>query len=297
MNVLFDRFGDIRAGWRLLACLILMVFVVTVALYAWLALPGRAIHGQSLAVLLAVLLSSWIMTRFVNRKPLAAIGLGFGHGWWKELAAGAILGLMTMGCVVLTLAATGGLTLSLRDLSPSGGLWIAVSAAAYMAMVALAEEVVFRGYLFQTLTQAVTLLPSSLIMSGLFLFAHSWNPSAGLLAFVNLGLAGLLFSAAYARTRRLWLPAGIHWGWNYAQGTLSGLPTSGIVAEDRALMMATTHEPGWWTGGAFGPEGGAAATVFVVALLWYVLVARRFSVQPGVVTLDSIEDLIAIPRN
>jgi hypothetical protein len=184
-----------------------------------------------------------------------------------------------------------------KQLSVPDGTWIAGSAAVYTALAAMAEEVTFRGYLFQTLTQAITLLPSSLIMSGIFLLAHSWNPSSGMLAFINLGLAGLLFSAAYAKTKRLWLPVGIHWGWNYAQGTLFGFPTSGIVVQDRALLTAAVHEPHWWTGGAFGPEGGLAATVIVMATLWYVLVAGRFKPPASVVTLDSLEDLVTFSKN
>ena len=46
------------------------------------------------------------------------------------------------------------------------------------------------------------------------------------------------------------------------------------------------------TGGPFGPEGGALATLALVVGTWYVLKSPYLRAPGGIVTLDSVEDLL-----
>ena len=78
----------------------------------------------------------------------------------------------------------------------------------FFALSAMFEELLFRGYLFQTLMQWVTFLPALVIMSVLFGLAHSRNPYATMLSTANVLLAGVWLSFAYLKTRSLWLPFG-----------------------------------------------------------------------------------------
>ena len=93
-------------------------------------------------------------------------------------------------------------------------------------------------------------------------------------------------------TRSLWLPFGLHWGWNFSLTTLFSLPTSGMGFPDRQLFMLEQSGPGWLTGGAFGPEGGALATVALVACPWHILKSKLYAAPEGIITLDSLEDLV-----
>jgi uncharacterized protein len=154
------------------------------------------------------------------------------------------------------------------------------------------EELLFRGYMFQTLAQGITLFPAMILFSALFAVAHASNPSASLLSSVNVFLAGVWLSFAYIKTRSLWLPIGLHWSWNFSQTTVFGFPTSGISFADRRLLNQVVTGPDWITGGGFGPEGGVLATAALVAGTWYLLKSRRISVPEGIVTLDSLEDVL-----
>jgi membrane protease YdiL (CAAX protease family) len=95
------------------------------------------------------------------------------------------------------------------------------------------------------------------------------------------------------KTRSLWLPFGVHFAWNFSQTTLFGLPTSGMLDDAHALFNTARSGPAWIGGGEFGPEGGLLATIALLACLWYILKAGFLKPPEGIVTLDSIEDLVA----
>jgi hypothetical protein len=73
------------------------------------------------------------------------------------------------------------------------------------------------------------------------------------------------------RTGSLWLPIGLHAGWNFGQ-LLFNLPISGLRFSIEVPLTITFTGPYWLHGGTFGLEGGVAASALllgVVALLTY----------------------------
>ena len=75
-------------------------------------------------------------------------------------------------------------------------------------------------------------------------------------------VAGIVFSAAFMLTRRLWLCIGIHGAWNYTLGSIfsiSGRPAEGLV-------NGTLSGPEWITSGMYGLEG-SAITLALLGLL------------------------------
>jgi membrane protease YdiL (CAAX protease family) len=97
------------------------------------------------------------------------------------------------------------------------------------------------------------------------------------------------------KTRSLWLPFGLHVSWNYSQTVIYSFPTSGIDFAGFQLGETVQTGPEWITGGAFGPEGGALATLMLILSTWYILKSKSLSVPEGIITLDSIEDIIPPP--
>src|SRR5471030_2266301 len=65
--------------------------------------------------------------------------------------------------------------------------------------------------------------------------------------------AGILLGAAYALTGRLWLPIGLHLGWNFAEGSIFGMAVSG-GSQKGSLITGELHGSNLLTGGVFGPE-------------------------------------------
>lgn len=112
----------------------------------------------------------------------------------------------------------------------------------------------------------------------MFAALHLANPGATPLAAGTVAMAGLMFSAMYALTGRLWLPIGLHFGWNFSQGYLFGAVVSGgDLGGSVAVSTARSGSASWLTGGAFGPEASVFALILVTVVtagaLW--LVASR----------------------
>jgi membrane protease YdiL (CAAX protease family) len=291
-DLLFDRHGDIRPGWRV-AAFICLVFLFATGGILPLRLAGRESPTLEKLILLAsALAATWTLTRFVNRKPVPAVGLWIHGGTLRELGAGCLLGFLMMGGIYIVEVALGYVRPSSAGLDSFGALRVTVLSVLLFAAGAMGEELLFRGYAFQTLIQGVTFLPATLMMAVVFGLAHLQNPHVTLFSLSNVVLAGILFSFAYMKTRSLWLPFGVHFTWNFSQTTLFGLPTSGMRDGSHTLFNAAQSGPAWIGGGEFGPEGGVLATIALLACLWYILKAGFLNPPRGIVTLDSIEDLV-----
>ena len=86
-------------------------------------------------------------------------------------------------------------------------------------------------------------------------------------------------SAGFLLTRRLWLPIGIHWGWNFCESALFGATDSAHPANPVfTLARARFSGPFALTGGPFGPEAGVACLVVGTAMG---LLLLRLAVQRG----------------
>jgi hypothetical protein len=87
-----------------------------------------------------------------------------------------------------------------------------------------------------------------------FGLAHASNDGATFVSTVNVSLAGgALLSAGFVLSGDLAFSIGVHFAWNLAQ-CFFGMPVSGFVVEQAALVSRTTEGADLWTGGAFGPE-------------------------------------------
>lgn len=90
-----------------------------------------------------------------------------------------------------------------------------------------------------------------------------------------------MLAAAYAATRNLWVPIGLHFGWNFAAAGIFSTEVSGNDTP-QGLLDTVTSGPTWVTGGAFGPEGSVYTVLFGVLItlgfLW--LAHRRGNLVP-----------------
>jgi hypothetical protein len=135
-----------------------------------------------------------------------------------------------------------------------------------LMLAAANEEIVFRGYPMQVLMRGIGPWPAMILMSVLFGVIHANNPNATLLGTINTILAGMMLSLAYFKTRSLWLPYAIHFGWNAGLGMVLGFPLSGI--DIGSLWTSHTTNADLIVGGSYGPEGGLVATsIFSVTAL------------------------------
>ncbi|HEU0154140.1 MAG TPA: CPBP family intramembrane glutamic endopeptidase [Arenimonas sp.] len=219
---------------------------------------------------LLTLLVTWACLR-LRRESLADVGWGLDRRWFTLAGIGVALGLGSLLLAAALIAASGGVVFSLDPARSVGALaW-----GAYLFLfVALLEENLFRGFLFQRLVDGAGPWIAQLVFALVFALGHWDNPGMDgitrVVASVELALASLMLGLAYLRTRSLALPVGLHFGWNWAGGSLMGLGVSG-VEQAGWFQPAFSGQPTWLTGGAFGPEAsivGIAVDLLIIALLW-----------------------------
>jgi membrane protease YdiL (CAAX protease family) len=235
-------------------------------LFPGILLPlGGILVASTLSAFAAAAVANAVVVRIYERGRLADVGLGWSRSSGGEFLAGAAGGLAAAACVSLVPVA-----LRMARFVPAQEVEHPWASFAFGGLAlffgAMGEELLFRGYAFQLLVRAVgpfaTILPTSVI----FGLLHSGNPGANALGLVNTVAWGILFGYAVWRTGTLWLPIGLHFGWNVALPLL-GSNLSGFT------MGVTGHTLEWnvgvlWSGGGYGVEGSLLTTGIVVALFF-----------------------------
>ena len=260
LNVFFTPDRKLRNGvWVALFFLVLALLVVPVVIFA------RRREGDVPIALQAVLVGvASIVCQALRRRPPTELTGRLDARALGDLVRGGALGMLLM-----LLPAC--LSLALRRVEwtwAPPGLAAVASSAGLFAAVAVAEELLFRGFVFQRLVAGIGTWPAQLVMGAYFLLTHAGNPGmtgqTRVWASVNIFLASILFGLAYLRTGGLAMPIGMHWMANWAQGGVLGLGVSG--EGQRGLWTPVVDRgPAWLTGGAFGLEASAPGLACVVA--------------------------------
>jgi hypothetical protein len=220
----------------------------------------------TLGTFAAAAVANSIVLRIYERGQLADIGLEWTVASRRNLAVG-VLGGLGAALVVLVLP----LLIRIADLVPVPNEHFQWPAALFVSIVllfgAVGEEMLFRGYMFQVLVKAIGPFATILPMSVLFGLAHSDNLNFTWLALLNTVLWGVVLGYAFLLSGDLWLPIGLHFGWNWTLPWF-GANLSGFT------MGVTGYSMHWkvgelWSGGAYGPEGGLLTSVTVVAVFFY----------------------------
>jgi len=134
-----------------------------------------------------------------------------------------------------------------------------------LAPAALSEEVVFRGVPIVLLASTLGRGAGVIAVAVLFAFAHLANPNVTALGLGNIAMAGIFLGLAFYAPGGIWTAFGAHLGWNAMLACLDA-PVSGLPFRI-PLLDYNSGGPTWLTGGAFGPEGGLAATVALTAAI------------------------------
>jgi hypothetical protein len=146
-----------------------------------------------------------------------------------------------------------------------------------LAVSAANEELLFRGYPMQVLMKGIGPWGAIMLLSFAFGLVHRDNEGATTLSVLNTVLAGVLLSLAYLKTRSLWLPFGIHVGWNVGLAVILGFPVSGV--ETASLWTTTVIGPENVLGGGYGPEDGVLGTTVFLAGVCVLLLLRRVGIS------------------
>ena len=260
-----------------------------------------------LLIFFAILLAADIGAQFARIWPIRHAPSGYRD--WVSLGSALLLAVILLSVYVGLVRslerraareleprishAIGGILLGLALFSSVFGLlqvigvaqWQGISAAGFdvipmlsvAIMAAVGEELAFRGALFRILEESFGTSMALALSAALFGLLHAINPGATVVSTVAIALeAGVLLGAAYALTRNLWFPIGLHFGWNFTEGGIFGASVSG-GSTTHGIFSISLSGPSLLTGGKFGPEASviAIAVCLAVAIVLLVFAARN----------------------
>lgn len=153
-----------------------------------------------------------------------------------------------------------------------------VEGLAIFLVVAVSEEVMCRGIVYRLMADRWGVATALVVSSALFGIMHIFNDGATLWSALAIAItSGWLLGIAYSYHRTLWAPIGMHWAWNYLEGSIFGCMVSGNAPIGTPLVTSSLAGADWLTGGVFGPEASVPTVMvgIVVAALYTLLYARR----------------------
>jgi membrane protease YdiL (CAAX protease family) len=219
-------------------------------------------------VLAAILCAKWI-----DRRPLADLGLAPRPGYALDLAAGAAIGGLCMGAIAGLESALGWARYA--PAASGADEWLARaptmgSVVVLFVGVAVLEEVAFRSYPIVNLAEGLVTTPGRraiaswaalVATSAAFGIAHVDNPEATATSTAFIAFGGVFLGLGLVCRGDLAIPIGAHLGWNFFQN-LFGMPVSGQSRfHDGAALVRVPIAEEAWTGGPFGPEAGLEGLV------------------------------------
>lgn len=295
-----NKYGEVRSGWGIFIGLLLWLFasgLLSVGLGVFLgfqagmeygatgslpAIDPAAIQETAMTIasnplfncgaLVLCILATLLAFRMVyGKRPLSQMGLS-PKSCFPQLLGGCLLGAVSIALAFVLLLVTGSLNIVSIQWNALGNPLFWTSFLMYI-LVAFNEEMLCRGYMMTALKTTRSRAAIIFISSIIFSLLHLFNPNLSGLGLFNIALIGVVFALQFIQTGRLWVPIGFHFLWNFVQGNVLGMNVSGT--ENISILQSEITGPWWWTGGAFGPEGGLAVTAVVVLNILIALFLMR----------------------
>jgi len=283
----------LRAGWRLAlhsllllllgACLSVPLLIILLTFDPALLVSYANLRPESLLLAvvieaIAVTVSVFVARRYLDKRSIESLGLTLNIQSLFDVLVGIAITLLQMGSIYVLMSQLSWITFEgfAWDVDPIG-IVIKNTLLFFLTfiLVGWTEELLSRGYHLQTIASGINLFWGVILSSAVFSLLHLGNAGASWTSVAGIFFAGVFFAYAYIRTKQLWLPIGMHIGWNFFEGVVFGFPVSGL--DTYALTRITVQGPEIWTGGVFGPEAGLIVLPALVlgAILVYLYTVRR----------------------
>lgn len=225
------------------------------------------VHIPGVVTAVALLATYFVVTRWLEKREPAEL-----IGGYRQLGVGAAIGAGMCVVIVAVLAVFG-----LYHVDGTHGFGVVFSVLSMSVLAGVFEELLLRGILFRLVEQRLGTWWSLAISAAIFGALHLFNPGASLVSAAAIALeAGVMLGAAYAATRKLWLPIGLHIAWNFTESGVFGVPVSGLSVD--GLLRAHLSGPAILSGGAFGIEGSLLTVIAGLAVS--ALFLRRATIIP-----------------
>jgi len=279
----------LRAGWRILMFVVFFVPINLGLTFGVREILGSLKGGGTLWFTLlgiSATIAAYITRKYIDKESFISLGLKLDKMAVLDVFSGVINSAIIMASIYFTMLLTGlieftGFSWWTDSSSPDINFSLAVMPiilAVFWELVVVAwwEELVFRGIIFQNMIKGLGLIWAVIISSILFGLVHAGNPDATLMSTLMIAFITPQLIYAYLKTGQLWLPIGLHLGWNFFQASVFGFASSGQTSP--TMITQNPIGPDWLSGGAFGAEGSILVIPFTIASVylihWWVKATR-----------------------
>lgn len=261
MNIFLNKESRIRNAWWF----VLFLLLLTCLLFPLIILADRFSFEITMWQQLLLIAMASVICQALRHGPMSELTGKWGIERIKEFFIGLLAGAALMVFPALVLTLSGYLHWQLNAFSFSTLL----SGISIFLWAAIAEELLFRGFLFQRLMDGFGQWPAQFIVAALFLLTHINNPGmtgmVKVLASLNIFIASIMFGLAFIKTKSLAMPFGLHFMANTMQGTILGFGVSGESGAG-LLKPVLDNAPVWLSGGDFGLEASLPGLCFVIII-------------------------------
>ena len=185
---------------------------------------------------------------------------------------GSLIGL----CLILTCAGftmlNGNVVFSVGNIS----VFSILGYVLFYVLVAVFEELLFRTFPLFVFAERYHIAVAIFLSSVLFGLAHIGNDGFTWLAMLNITLAGILFSIFTLQKWNISWAIGIHFGWNFTQGTILGYQVSG--GKSPGILIAKPVGEVYLSGGKFGIESSVFCTALMIMIIAFLLI--KYKIEP-----------------
>lgn len=240
----------------------LMLYLIVLAA---MSLASRQPSFGSLApISLPILLLGVIWFWRAEGHAIRHLGLQRVPSWRHNMGRGLLVGLILPLVLVTVQAVNGWITLAPPSRLMVSSLTLLLLGGVKIAFVVAVEELVFRGYFLQRFCFSLGTRLAVLLSSLLWAIGHlpgmvgsGLSPMVVSIGFVSWTVLGVALGTGFLRNENtLWLPSGLHYGYNFSHSL------TGTLVEKRH------HAPTWWVGDpAWAPESGLLGLLLAVAIL------------------------------
>jgi len=273
----------LRAGWRIVLqsiLLLIILSVVSIGVVIVASIAGFDVTNlQPLSPIdlipttIAITLAVWMSRRLLDRRSFVSLGFHLDRHALLDVVVGFLIPGVMMGAIYVVEAGAGWLRFDgwAWETIPAGQVALGLAGGLLgFVVVGYQEELFSRGYHLQNIRDGMGLRWGLFLSSLIFALMHLGNPnSTWYSTLLGLLAAGYFLAYGWVRTRQLWLPIGLHIGWNFFEGSVFGFPVSGLGLV--GLIRQTPTGPVAITGGPFGPEAGLImlpALAIGIGLIW-----------------------------
>jgi membrane protease YdiL (CAAX protease family) len=284
--------NTLRAGWRILAFVAIFIPINLVLTYVVREILGSLKGGGTLWFTLlgiSATIAAIISRKYIDKASFISLGLKVDKAAILDVISGVVNSAIIMAGIYFTMLYTGliefkGFSWWTDGVGPDVQFSMAiipVILAVFWELVVVAwwEELVFRGIILQNMMIGIGLIWAVIVSSLLFGLVHWGNPNATLLSTIMIACVTPLLIYAYFKTGQLWLPIGLHLGWNFFQASVFGFASSGQSSP--TMITQTPVGPDWLSGGAFGAEGSILIIPFIIISFYLIHWWVQYTRKPG----------------